>query len=52
MLFETGLARSIGKQVVMVKNKKRKVPVDISGLECVEYKSIDDLKQNLVSSRA
>jgi hypothetical protein len=49
VLFEIGLAYGIGKKVIMVKNKTRSVPVDLSGLEYIDYESIDDLKRNLTT---
>lgn len=47
VLFEMGLAYGMGKSVVVLKNKKTSVPVDLKGLEYLEYDSIDELRRNL-----
>lgn len=49
VLFEIGLAYGIGKEVVMVKNTKQSVPVDLTGLEYIDFESIDDLRRNLTT---
>jgi hypothetical protein len=47
VLFEMGLAYGMGKNVAILKEKKASVPVDLKGLEYVEYASIVELKRNL-----
>jgi hypothetical protein len=47
VLFEMGLAYGVGKNVAILKEKKASVPVDLKGLEYVEYESIVELKRNL-----
>lgn len=49
VLFEIGLAYGIGKNVVMIKDRKESVPVDLKGLEYIDYETIDDLKRNLIA---
>jgi hypothetical protein len=47
VVFEIGLAYGLGKNVVLVKQRKGAVPVDLKGLEYIEYSTLDDLKRNL-----
>ena len=42
-----GLAYGLGKTVVILRNTKASVPVDLKRLEYVEYESIDQLRRNL-----
>lgn len=49
VLFEMGLAYGMAKSVVILKDRKSNVPVDLKGLEFIEYESIDELKRNLSS---
>jgi hypothetical protein len=49
VLFEMGLAYGTGKNVVLIKNRKEKVPVDLKGLEYIDYEDIDELKRNLTA---
>ena len=47
VVFEIGLAYGLGKNVILVKHRKAEVPVDLKGLEYIEYDTLDDLKKNL-----
>jgi hypothetical protein len=49
VLFEMGLAYGLGKNVVLIKDRKRNVPVDLKGLEYVDYENIDDLRRNITA---
>lgn len=49
VLFEMGLAYGTGKNVVLIKNRKEEVPVDLRGLEYIDYEDIDELKRNLIA---
>jgi hypothetical protein len=49
VLFEIGLAYGFGKNVILVKDRKEKVPVDLKGLEYIEYDNIDELKRNILA---
>ena len=49
VLFEMGLAYGLGKNVVLIKDRKRTVPVDLKGLEYVDYENIDDLRRNITA---
>lgn len=47
VVFELGLAYGLGKNAILIKNKKEDVPVDIRGLEFIEYTTIEDLKKGI-----
>ncbi len=47
VVFELGLAYGLAKTVILVKHKKDDVPVDLKGLEYIEYSNIDELRNNL-----
>ena len=47
VLFEIGLAYGMGKNVVVLKKKEAGVPVDLRGLEYLEYESTVELKRNI-----
>ena len=47
VLFELGLAYGLGKTAVLIKDKESGVPVDLKGMEYVEYESSEDLSENL-----
>ena len=47
VLFELGLAYGLGKTVVLIKDKESGVPVDLKGMEYMEYESSEDLSRNL-----
>lgn len=49
VLFEMGLAYGIGRNVVLIKNRKERVPVDLKGLEYIDYEDIDELKRNIIN---
>ncbi|MCJ7423537.1 hypothetical protein MUP01_04625 [Candidatus Bathyarchaeota archaeon] len=49
VLFEIGLAYGFGKSVILIKDRKEKVPVDLKGLEYIEYETIDELKRNILA---
>jgi len=44
VLFELGLAYGLGKAVIMVKKKGVDVPIDLRGIEYLEYERAKDLK--------
>ena len=48
VVFELGLAYGLARSVILIKRKKAEVPVDLRGLECIEYSTIDELKGNLL----
>ena len=48
VVFELGLAYGLARNVILIKHKKAEVPVDLRGLEYIEYSTIDELKRNLV----
>jgi hypothetical protein len=48
VVFELGLAYGLGRSAILVKHKKAEVPVDLKGIEYIEYGTIDDLKRNLL----
>ena len=48
VVFELGLAYGLAKNVILIKHKKAQVPVDLKGLEYIEYSTIDELKRNLL----
>lgn len=48
VVFELGLAYGLARNVVLIKHKKAEVPVDLRGLEYIEYSTIDELKRNLL----
>ena len=48
MVFELGLAYGLGRSVILIKHKRAEVPVDLKGLEYIEYGTIDELKRNLL----
>lgn len=48
VVFELGLAYGLGRNVILIKHKKAEVPVDLKGLEYIEYATIDELKRNLL----
>jgi hypothetical protein len=48
VVFELGLAYGLGRNVILIKHKKGEVPVDLKGLEYIEYSTIDELKRNLL----
>lgn len=47
VVFELGLAYGLARTVILVKHKKDDVPVDLKGLEYIEYSNIEELKNNL-----
>jgi len=47
VLFELGLAYGLGKTVVLIKDKESGVPVDLKGMEYMEYESSEDLSRRL-----
>lgn len=47
VLFELGLAYGLGKIVIIIKDKESGIPVDLKGMEYIEYESSDDLNKNL-----
>jgi len=47
VLLELGLAYGLGKTVVLIKDKESGVPVDLKGMEYIEYESSEDLSENL-----
>lgn len=47
VLFELGLAYGLGKAVVLIKHKESSVPVDLKGMEYIEYESSEDLRKDL-----
>lgn len=47
VLFELGLAYGLGKTVVLIKDKESGVPVDLKGMEYIEYESSEDLSRSL-----
>ena len=49
VLFEMGLAYGLGKNVILIKDRKEQVPVDIKGLEYIDYENIDELKRNIMT---
>jgi hypothetical protein len=49
VLFEIGLAYGFGKDVVLIKDRKESVPVDLKGLEYIDYDNIDELKRNITA---
>lgn len=49
VLFEMGLAYGLGKSVILIKDRKEKVPVDLKGLEYLDYEDIDELKRNILT---
>jgi hypothetical protein len=48
VVFELGLAYGLGRSVILIKHKRGEVPVDLKGLEYIEYSTIDGLKRNLL----
>ena len=48
VVFELGLAYGLARNVILIKHKKAEVPVDLKGLEYIEYSTIDELKRNLL----
>jgi hypothetical protein len=48
VVFELGLAYGLGRSAILIKHKKAEVPVDLKGIEYIEYGTIDDLKRNLL----
>ena len=48
VVFELGLAYGLARSVILIKHKKAEVPVDLKGLEYIEYGTIDELKRNLL----
>jgi len=48
VVFELGLAYGLARNVILIKHKKAEVPVDLRGLEYIEYSTIDELKGNLL----
>lgn len=48
VVFELGLAYGLGRSAILIKHKKAEVPVDLKGIEYIEYGTIDELKRNLV----
>lgn len=47
VLFELGLAYGLGKIVVIIKDKESGIPVDLKGMEYIEYETSEDLRRNL-----
>lgn len=48
VVFELGLSYGLAKNVILIKHKKAEVPVDLKGLEYIEYSTIEELKRNLL----
>ena len=48
VVFELGLAYGLGRNAILIKSKKSDVPVDLRGLEYIEYSTMDELKSNLL----
>lgn len=48
VVFELGLAYGLGRNVILIKKKKAEVPVNLKGIEYIEYGTIDELKRNLL----
>lgn len=49
VMFELGLLYAQKKNVLLIKDSKRDVPVDLSGLEYVEYDRFDSLQEKIAS---
>lgn len=49
VLLELGLAYGLGKTVVLIKDRESTVPVDLKGMEYLEYESSEDLRIGLES---
>lgn len=49
VLFELGLSYGLGKTVILIKDKESDVPVDLKGMEYIEYESSEDLSRSLES---
>ena len=49
VLFELGILYGLGKQVALIKDKNSDVPVDLTGIEYIEYSKSSDVKDSLIS---
>lgn len=47
IMFELGIAAAIGKRVVMTKNQKSQVPIDLAGFAYIEYANLQNLQEDL-----
>jgi len=47
VLIELGFAFALGKEVIILKNKKTKMPSNLAALEPIEYRSVSELRDKL-----
>lgn len=47
IFYELGLITAFGKEPILIKSKKAKIPSDLHGLEWIEFERLDELAENL-----
>jgi len=47
VLFELGLAYGLSKETVLIKGHEEQVPADLRGMEYIEYRNSDELREKL-----